>query len=90
MDIFVLVVAAIFCFVIAILFRSNEAINRVRDVEKELGVLEDEVKEVEEKAHRVASQPTSVHMNTSTESAPHGDIQDMRTPFPADSALHKE
>jgi hypothetical protein len=46
MDIFILIVAAIFIFAVATLFRSNEALDRVKGVEKELDVLEDEVKEM--------------------------------------------
>jgi uncharacterized membrane protein len=48
MDIIVLLFVAVFIFAVATLFRSNKALDRVEVVEKELGVLEDEVKEVKE------------------------------------------
>jgi hypothetical protein len=49
MDIFILIVAAIFLFAVVTLFRSNKALDRVEVVERELGVLEDEVKETKER-----------------------------------------
>lgn len=45
----ILLLVGIFAFVAAVLFRSNKALDRVGVVEKELGVLEDEVKEAEKK-----------------------------------------
>jgi hypothetical protein len=44
----ILLLVGIFAFVVAILFRSNKALDRVETVERELGVLEDEVKGVKE------------------------------------------
>jgi cytochrome c-type biogenesis protein CcmH/NrfG len=85
MDIFVLIVAAIFFFAVATLFRSNEAINRVKDVEKELGVIEDEVKEVREHATAVPSEK-----NESTEAAPHIVLEEVEAPFPDAITIHKE
>jgi hypothetical protein len=49
MDIIVLLLIAIFVFAAATLFRSNKALERVEDVERELGLVEDKIKEVEEK-----------------------------------------
>jgi hypothetical protein len=85
MDIFVLIVAAIFFFAVATLFRSNEAINRVKDVEKELGVLEDEVKEV------VVHQPSVVpEHDFSSSIIPQVRLEETGTPFPGVDAIHKE
>jgi hypothetical protein len=58
----ILLLVGIFAFVIAILYRSNRALDRVEVVEKELGVLEDEVKEVrehEKEAHAKINRTTS-------------------------------
>lgn len=44
----ILLLVGIFAFVVVILFRANKALDRVEVVEKELGFLEDEVKEVKE------------------------------------------
>jgi hypothetical protein len=40
MDIVVLILAAIFFFTVAVLFRSNEALDRVGEVEKEVAEIE--------------------------------------------------
>ncbi len=80
MDLFVLLLIGIFAFAIATLFRSNEAINRVQDVEKELGVLEDEVKEATD---------TKVHIQEAT-FTPHIELHPVETPFPEEKIVHKE
>jgi hypothetical protein len=49
MDIVVLILAAIFFFVVAVLFRSNEALDRVGEVEKEVALIEKDMPQEEEK-----------------------------------------
>lgn len=82
MDIFVLIVAAIFFFAVATLFRSNEAIDRVKGVEQEIGVLEDEVKAMEDQPKQVIQE--------SSFAAPPVHFEEVHAPFPDQTTVHKE
>ncbi len=80
-NLLILLLVGIFCFVIAILFRSNKALDRVGDVERELGVIEDELKEIADtKSHPIASV---------TEGVPHVSLQNTEAPFPNEEVIHK-
>lgn len=87
-NLLVLILVGIFAFATATLFRSNKALDRVGDVERELGNLEDEVKEVKESEVKILQknnfQPSEIN------SHPPVTNSNVETPFPEDSAVHKE
>lgn len=87
-NLLVLLLVGIFAFAIATLFRSNKALDRVGDVERELGVLEDEVKEVKESEVKILQknnlQPSELN------SHPPVTTTNTETPFPENSSIHNE
>ncbi len=81
-----LLLVGIFAFTVATLFRSNKALNRVGDVERELGVIEDEIKDVKESEIKILQknnfQPSEIN------SHPPVTTSNVGTPFPENATVH--
>lgn len=76
----ILILIGIFAFVVAILFRSNEALNRVGEVEKEVKTIEEEIQHAETPATEVLPHPETVPVSDPAKTED--------TPFPKAGEVH--